>query len=166
MKTKARRIMELLNNDPTLTDKQVARKISCVPSYVHTVRKKMVHVYDEAAEITGGMDKPKQEEVAKVREPYVPDLYIDLASTLEEAYNQAAYGKGAERHANNDPWIEQPIFKIASQAGDGFNVGQVIKKVQEAQQMAARGETDRARHEVLGAIVYAASLYVIWGKAK
>lgn len=95
--------------------------------------------------------------------PYIPDLYQDLAAVLEAAYNQAAYGKGAERHANSDAWNTQPIFKIAEQVGDGFNAGQVIKKVQEARQMAARGEYAKAQYEVLGAIVYAASLHVIWG---
>lgn len=91
-------------------------------------------------------------------------LYTELNRVLALAYDQAAFGKGAERHANNDSWTAQPIFQIATQVGDGFNAGQVIKKVQEAQQMAARGEHERARHEILGAIVYAASLYVIWEK--
>lgn len=88
--------------------------------------------------------------------------YITLANVLQAAYDQAATGKGAERHANGLPWTEQPIFTIADQVGEGFNAGQTIKKVQEAHQMAERDEYDRAMHEVLGAIVYAASLYVIW----
>ena len=43
-KTKARKVMDLLNNTPSLTDKQVAAKVGCHPSYVCTIRKKMVHV--------------------------------------------------------------------------------------------------------------------------
>ena len=92
------------------------------------------------------------------------DNYTALRNVLDEAFKQASAGKGAERHANGKPWTEQPIFTIAGQVGDGFNVGQVIKKVQEAQQMAARGEHSKAQHEVLGAIVYAASLHVLWGQ--
>lgn len=90
------------------------------------------------------------------------DRHTSLRNVLDAAFAQAATGKGAERHANGEDWTKQPIFTIAQQVGDGFNAGQVIKKVQEAQQMAARGEFQRAQHEVLGAIVYAASLHVLW----
>lgn len=90
------------------------------------------------------------------------DRYTSLRNVLDAAFAQAATGKGAERHANGEDWTKQPIFTIAQQVGDGFNAGQVIKKVQEAQQMAVRGEFQRAQHEVLGAIVYAASLHVLW----
>lgn len=90
------------------------------------------------------------------------DRYTSLRNVLDAAFAQAATGKGAKRHANGEDWTKQPIFTIAQQVGDGFNAGQVIKKVQEAQQMAARGEFQRAQHEVLGAIVYAASLHVLW----
>lgn len=90
------------------------------------------------------------------------DDYAALRNVLNAAYDQSANGKGAERHGNGKAWTEQPIFTIAGQVGDGFNAGQAIKKIQEAQQMAARGEYEKARHEVLGAIVYAASLHVLW----
>jgi len=90
--------------------------------------------------------------------------YATLRTVLNTAYDQAARGKGVERHGNGKAWTEQPIFTIAGQVGDGFNAGQAIKKIQEAQQMAARGEYAKAQHEVLGAIVYAASLHVLWNK--
>lgn len=90
--------------------------------------------------------------------------YAALRAVLNTAYDQAARGKGVERHGNGKAWTEQPIFTIAGQVGDGFNAGQAIKKIQEAQQMAARGEYAKAQHEVLGAIVYAASLHVLWNK--
>lgn len=98
--------------------------------------------------------------------PAVPDSndYTALRTVLNTAYDQAARGKGVERHGNGKAWTEQPIFTIAGQVGDGFNAGQAIKKIQEAQQMAARGEYTKAQHEVLGAIVYAASLHVLWNK--
>lgn len=94
-----------------------------------------------------------------------PQHYTDLRAVLDAAYEQSAHGKGLERHGSGGkPWTEQPIFTIAGQVGDGFNAGQAIKKIQEAQQMAARGEHSKAMHEVLGAIVYAASLHVLWSK--
>lgn len=90
------------------------------------------------------------------------DNYAKLRAVLDAAFDQCAKGKGAERHANGEPWTDQPIFTIARQVGDGFNAGQAIKKIGEAQQMAARGEYDRAGNEILGAIVYCASLHVLW----
>jgi hypothetical protein len=90
------------------------------------------------------------------------DQYKKLRTILDAAFNQAAYGKGAERHGNGKDWTEQPIFTIAGQVGDGFNAGQAIKKIQEAHQMAQRGELSKAQHEILGAIVYCASLHELW----
>lgn len=90
------------------------------------------------------------------------NAYESLRKVLDAAFDQCANGKGKERHGNGLAWTEQPIFTIARQVGDGFNAGQAIKKIQEAQQMAARGEHERARHEILGAIVYCASLHVLW----
>lgn len=44
MKTKAQKIMELLNNNPALTNLQVANKVNCAMGYVYAIRKKMAHV--------------------------------------------------------------------------------------------------------------------------
>ena len=85
------------------------------------------------------------------------DGYESLRAVLEEAYAQAAHGKGKERHANDRAFVDQPIFSIGQMVGPGFNVGQAMKKAQEAMSMFSRGETDRAVHELLGAIVYTAS---------
>lgn len=83
--------------------------------------------------------------------------YESLRAILDEAYAQAASGKGKERHANEKPFDDQPIHLIGGMVGVGFNAGQVMKKTQEAVGMHNRGESDRAVHEMLGAIVYAAS---------
>lgn len=107
--------------------------------------------------------RPRQSVVTDM--PLPDPHYKVLRAVLDAAYEQSAHGKGAERHASGGkPWTEQPIFTIAGQVGDGFNAGQAIKKIQEAQQMAARGEHSKAMHEVLGVIVYAASLHVLWSK--
>ena len=82
--------------------------------------------------------------------------YDDLASILSEAFNQAAYGKGKERHANSLPFAQQPMQQIAQRRGIGFVLGQADKKSEEAQGMLERGEKAAFEREILGAIVYLA----------
>ena len=84
--------------------------------------------------------------------------YSALRAILEDAYAQAATGKGAERHANGQPWSRQPINTITEAVGPGFPAGQAIKKLTEALGMLRGGEADAAHREALGAIVYAAAL--------
>lgn len=81
-----------------------------------------------------------------------PGGYAELASVLQAAFNQAAYGKGAERHANSRPFTQQPMQKFCEMYGVGFALGQAAKKMEEAQRM----PTDAAIRELLGAIVYIA----------
>lgn len=87
--------------------------------------------------------------------------YIKLRSILDRAYDQAASGKGKERHANDKPFDKQPIAEIGRMVGTGYNLGQAMKKAQEAQGMANRGEKDKAAHELLGAINYLASAIML-----
>lgn len=82
--------------------------------------------------------------------------YTTLADILTRAYNQAAKGKGADRHANELPFDKQPMQTIAAKHGVGFLLGQADKKMIEAHGMLRRGEQDKAVHELLGAIVYVA----------
>lgn len=95
--------------------------------------------------------------------PVMPDEgYAPLANALAAAYTQSAYGKGKERHANSKPFDEQPIMEIVRLFGQAGIVGhayQIIKKAQEAGNMALRGKKDAARAEFLGVIVYAAAAY-------
>ena len=84
--------------------------------------------------------------------------YASLAIALRDAYNQAAKGKGIERHnPNGDPFSEQPIMSITRMVGIGFPVGQAIKKTQEAATMARRNQNEQAIRELQGAIVYLAA---------
>lgn len=87
--------------------------------------------------------------------------YELLQDVLERAYNQAAVGKGAERHADGLPFHGQPMQKIADRRGIGFILGQADKKSEEAQGMLERGQRDAAIQELLGAIVYLSGA-VIW----
>lgn len=83
--------------------------------------------------------------------------YEQLAEVLQAAFNQAAEGKGAERHANGQPFHEQRMQTIStlldSDAGMAF---QVCKKVTEGMALphAAR------ERELLGAIVYIAGMVI------
>jgi len=93
--------------------------------------------------------------------------YESLANVLHRAFQQAADGKGAERHANDLPFHEQPMQTIAQKRGLGFLLGQADKKSLEAQGMADRGERERAVHELLGAINYlAGAIIFIEGQAQ
>lgn len=89
-----------------------------------------------------------------------PD-YGPLATVLKAAYDQAASGKGKERHARGKPFHKQPIMEISRMVGTGYTTGQAMKKLQEANAMAARGELEAAQREALGAINYAAAFYLV-----
>lgn len=87
--------------------------------------------------------------------------YGPLASVLQEALNQAQDGKGKERHANDKPFLKQPIMEIGRMVGVGYQTGQAMKKAQEAGGMLSRGEPDRAVAELLGAINYLAAAIML-----
>lgn len=93
----------------------------------------------------------KQLEKPEIFEPLKAEGYEDLAFILEAAFNQAAHGKGNDRHANGKPFSEQPIMKLQELYGPGFALGQIAKKAEECQRM----EVEAAVKELLGVIVYA-----------
>ena len=84
-----------------------------------------------------------------------PD-YSALDTILERAFNQAASGKGKERHADSRPFEKQPIMRVQELVGSGFALGQAIKKIQES----TRLDTPKASIELLGAIVYLAAAII------
>lgn len=85
--------------------------------------------------------------------------YEQLAQVLRAAYDQAAAGKGAERHARGNAFHEQHMQTISdllsSDRGMAF---QAIKKLTEGLDFA---EDDRFERELLGAINYIAGA-IIW----
>lgn len=84
--------------------------------------------------------------------------YGSLAAVLQEAHDQAAMGKGRERHSDNKPFLDQPIMEIARMLdGIGGHSYQIMKKAQEANRMVRRGQHEDAIAELLGVIVYAAA---------
>ena len=84
------------------------------------------------------------------------DDYLPLLRTFLGALEQAAYGKGRERHANDLPFIEQPILTMAHMLdSDAGLAQQVIKKTIEARSL----PTKQARiNELRGTLVYAAAM--------
>lgn len=83
--------------------------------------------------------------------------YEKLASVFQDAYQQAALGKGKERHADATPFEEQSTQQIMRllQTSDGA-IHQAIKKLVEARRLPPA----HARAERLGAIVYIASAII------
>lgn len=86
-----------------------------------------------------------------------PTGYASLARVLDLALEQAAKGKGRERHANDRPFEYQPMLEIGRMVGPGFCLGQAMKKTQEASRM----DHDAAKRELLGAINYLAGAYLL-----
>ena len=85
------------------------------------------------------------------------DPYISLRYVLELAVDQAANGKGKERHANGEPFDQQKICKISRAVGVGFALGQALKKAEES----VRLDRNAGLREILGAINYLAAAYIV-----
>jgi hypothetical protein len=90
-----------------------------------------------------------------------PDIdvrYASLNAVLNRAFEQAARGKGMERHAApGERFEDQQIVRLGSWMGSThFQIGQAVKKALESTRM----PTARAVPELLGAIVYLAAAVV------
>src|SRR5690606_22529360 len=86
--------------------------------------------------------------------------YEMLRDVLERAYDQAARGKGAVRHGKDLPFHLQPMQQIGDMYGIGFMLGQVAKKIEEAQRL----PLEAAVKEILGAINYCAGAIIFLEK--
>lgn len=92
----------------------------------------------------------------------VPDpSYAPLIEVLKAAHEQAARGKGKERHDNGKSFDRQPIMEIGRMVGPGFAAGQAMKKAQEAAGMLERRDYRAAEAELLGAINYLAACVML-----
>lgn len=85
--------------------------------------------------------------------------YEQLVQVFAAAHDQAAYGKGKERHANGLPFHEQRMQGISDLVGspDGM-LYQLVKKTTEGLQF---DSPEKREHELLGALNYLAGI-VIW----
>lgn len=82
--------------------------------------------------------------------------HYDNYSTLRNVLDRASSGKGQERHGQNLPFDKQPMQQIQDLVGEGFALGQAIKKMQESQRLSH----DAAIRELLGAINYIAGVII------
>ena len=97
--------------------------------------------------------------VAKWSSLPIPDGYDSLSDVLTAAINQAAYGKGLERHADKRPFHEQPIMRETEAVGLGHPAGLARKKILEAVRC-CHDHPERAIADLLGAINYTAALVI------
>ena len=107
-----------------------------------------------------GIDPAKPDSERTIMPMQVRPGYDSLFCVLAKALHQAQEGKGNERHAAGQPFTEQPIFKIGEMFGMGFQNGQALKKMIEAQGMIKRGDFNAAEREILGAINYLAAVAI------
>ena len=84
--------------------------------------------------------------------------YEPLAQVLQEALDQAQYGKGKKCHANGKPFLKQPIIAGGRECGEGGLAFQARKKILEALNCK---DNDRAIEDLLGAINYTAAMVII-----
>lgn len=84
--------------------------------------------------------------------------YEPLAAILQEALDQAQYGKGKRCHANGKPFLEQPIMVGARECGPGSMAYQARKKILEALNCT---DDERAIEDLLGAINYTAAMVIL-----
>lgn len=83
--------------------------------------------------------------------------YEELADVLYRAFNQAASGKGADRHARDgEAFRDQVMADMAKRFGVGALLGQAFKKSEESQRL----PRERAVAELLGAINYLAGAVI------
>ncbi|MDY0186274.1 MAG: hypothetical protein RBR43_10425 [Desulfuromonadaceae bacterium] len=89
--------------------------------------------------------------------------YEKLVAVFQAAHDQAAHGKGKERHANGLPFHKQRMQSISKllDSPDGMAY-QVVKKMTEGLQFEDRQQREK---ELLGAINYLAGIVIFFREA-
>lgn len=88
--------------------------------------------------------------------------YESLLAVLMEAYEQAACGKGQDRHGNGLPFEKQPMQAISDLLDNSdFMAGQAIKKIIESRGLPS---IERKKSELLGSICYIAGIVIFLEK--
>lgn len=83
--------------------------------------------------------------------------YASLRMVLDDAFSQAAVGKGRERHANGEAFEDQIICEVTRRLGSGYPLGQAVKKIYESQRLGG----ERGVAELLGCINYVAAAIIV-----
>ncbi len=90
--------------------------------------------------------------------------YDSLNDVLNDAYTQAAEGKGKARHATDNNYEDQVICVVGRLLKDhpfGAHAYQVIKKTIEAGRLYKINGPEAAYQEVLGAINYSSAMGIL-----
>ena len=101
-------------------------------------------------------------------DPYITEeKKHTLESVFSDVLDQVTKGKGYERHGATEggrglTFSEQPIMTITRYVGNGYPLGQAMKKLSEVPALMKHKGRDAAYKEILGAIAYAAAaaLYI------
>jgi hypothetical protein len=119
----------------------------------------------------GRLEVPTLEAVPAAFEAYMAEVEADLQTMdrltthpLFEVFaavvDQVTQGKGRRHGGDETPFLWQPWVSIANAAGNGFLVGQGIKKAMES---GGKGDFSSWETEVLGAVAYL-SMAVLHGR--
>ena len=85
-----------------------------------------------------------------------------LSAVFDDVLKQVTGGKGYERHGKTEDgrdltFLDQPLMVITRYVGNGYPLGQAMKKLSEVPAILSQKGKDAAYQEILGAIAYAAS---------
>lgn len=109
-KTKARKVMDLLNKAPGLTDRQVAEKVGCHANYVWMLRKKMVHVDpspEETLELTPEMEVPPPAQFIELPADLIYQLSLGRNGRLSGGSNEYYKLHVTNPTSGGDPYIAE-----------------------------------------------------------
>ena len=92
--------------------------------------------------------------------PVLPPInkYASLENVLHRALQQAASGKGAERHATGLPFEDQPMQTISRLVGT--HQGLIFQAIKKAQESTRLPTVERQVSELLGAVNYLAGAII------
>lgn len=109
------------------------------------------------------MERQEQDMTADEALAAINDGYEALRDEFVAAVEQASGGKGKERHANDQPFDQQPILAI-TRLLDGHPCAalayQIIKKTIEAGRLVRLRGTDAAVAETYGVMNYAGAMAI------
>jgi len=89
-------------------------------------------------------------------------MYTELQKVLDKALERASRGKGAARHATDQPFHKQPIVTEQHLLGPQAALYQIRKKALES----LRLPPTQAQKELLDIINYAAACFIYYDQTK
>lgn len=91
-----------------------------------------------------------------------------VSEIIHQAMLRCFSGKGKERHniEGTVDFMDQPLMEISRRTGIGGPLYQVHKKAYEAHDMVRKGDSERARNELLDIIIYTAATVLLLDEQK